>query len=402
MTDQRWTVVHDFAYVHAGAERVTQVLANRVVPGAPLLAIGGRSSVLDGMGIDGGWRTVVPADRMAESTYRSLAPLYPALLRRRRPLEGDAICSSYAFAHLVPVRGRRVVYCHTPLRQVWSGYDSYSAHASRVQRTLLEAVARRLRASDLAGARSAAAYIASSRAVADRIHRYYGRTAPVISPPIDTAVFHPGTGVDTEHPYYLWVGRIVEPYKRLEMTIEAFRGSPHRLVVAGEGRDRARLEASAPANVEFRGWQRDHELAALYRGAQAVIFPSEDDFGLVPVESMACGTPSVALAAGGAAETVAEGETGTFFTEQRPEHLRRALDRAAAHGWDRNAIAARGRRHGTDAFVAAVRQVLASLPDDGRSGATAPITVDLRSPRPAEPHRTGRGGRAARSQEVLP
>lgn len=354
----RWTVVHDFAYVLAGAERVSAALANDVGAGAPLVAIAGDEPVLEAMRLRGGWRRLLPSAVVTASRYRALTPLYPLLLRLARPVQGDVVCSSYAFAHHVRCTGRKVVYCHTPLRQVWSGRAGYLEHAGGWQRWLLRAATGYLRWSDRRAAATADVYIASSTAVRDRVRACYGRQdVVVVAPPLDTSVFHPADGA-APRADFLWVGRVVEPYKRLEMTIEAFRGAPHRLLVAGDGRDRARLEAGAPPNVVFLGWQDDAALAELYRGALAVVFPSEDDFGLVPVESMACGTPSVAFAAGGARETVTEGVTGVFFDEQSPASLRAALDEAAARSWDHATIAAAGLRYGSPRFVAEVRAVL--------------------------------------------
>lgn len=365
------TVVHDFAYVLAGAERVSTVLANEVAPGSRLVAISGSRDVLERMHITGGARSLLPGGVLAR-VYRALAPVYPVLLRMMPVIEGDVLCSSYAFAHHVRCTGRKVVYCHTPLRQIWSGNAGYLAHASGWQRLLLRALTSWMRRSDLRAVSTADTYVAVSGAVRQRIEGLYGRSdVVVVPPPLDTGTFRPDRprAGDRRHsdgcgpsgrPTFLWVGRIVEPYKRLSLVVEAFRGLPYDLVVAGEGRDRARLEAGAPANVRFLGWQDDAALAELYRGARAVVFPSEDDFGLVPVESMACGTPSVAYRRGGACETVVEGVTGVFFDEQDVPSLRAALLDAASRRWDRREIAERGRAYGAERFVHDMREVLRS------------------------------------------
>lgn len=354
------TVVHDFAYVMAGAERVSAVIANDVAPGSPLVAISGSRDVLDRMGIDGGARSLLPGSLLSR-VYRALAPLYPVVLRAVPVIEGDVICSSYAFSHHVRCTGRKVVYCHTPLRQIWSGRASYLAHARGVQRVLLRSLTSWMRRRDLSAVDTADAYVAASGAVRSRIESLYGRDdVVVIAPPLDITVFHPGEDREAPRTTFLWVGRIVEPYKRLSLVIEAFRGLPLDLVVAGEGRDRERLEAGAPPNVRFVGWQDDAELAELYRGARAVVFPSEDDFGLVPVESMACGTPSIAYRRGGACETVVEGVTGVFFDVQDVPSVRAALADAASRQWDRRDIAERGRAYGSERFVNDMREVLRS------------------------------------------
>lgn len=354
------TVVHDFAYVLAGAERVSAVIANDVAPGSRLVTISGSRDVLDRMRIAGGARSLLPGPVLAH-VYRALAPLYPVLLRAVPVIEGDVVCSSYAFAHHVRCTGRKVVYCHTPLRQIWSGHAGYLAHARGWQRVLLRGLTAWMRRRDLNAVGTADAYVAASGAVRSRIENLYGRSdVAVIPPPLDTAVFHPRDDGDAPRTAFLWVGRIVEPYKRLSLVVEAFRDLPFDLLVAGDGRDRERLEAGAPPNVRFLGWQDDAALAELYRRARAVVFPSEDDFGLVPVESMACGTPSVAYRRGGACETVVEGVTGVFFDEQDVPSLRAALLAAASREWDRHDIAERGRSYGSERFVRDMREVLRS------------------------------------------
>ena len=356
------TVVHDFAYVLAGAERVSAVLANDVAPGSRLMAISGSRDILDRMRIVGGARSLLPGGALAR-VYRGLAPVYPVLLRLVPVIEGDLVCSSYAFAHHLRCTGRKVVYCHTPLRQIWSGNAGYLAHAQGWQRVVLRALTAWMRRRDLRAVGTADAYVAASGAVRSRIEDLYGRSdVVVVPPPLDTAIFRPAQAEDGTEPgrrgAFLWVGRIVEPYKRLSLVVEAFRDLPFDLLVAGDGRDRARLEAGAPPNVRFLGWQDDASLADLYRRAHAVVFPSEDDFGLVPVESMACGTPSVAYRRGGACETVVEGVTGVFFDEQDVPSLRAALLEAAGRTWDRREIAARGRAYGAERFVRDMREVL--------------------------------------------
>lgn len=358
-----WTVVHDFAFVRGGAESVTATIADDVLDGAPVLLLGGDEQVVRSMELRGPHRYAFPPALVRPTAYRAMLPVWPRLAERV-VVDGDAVCSSYAFAHHVQVTGRKVVYCHSPLRQVWSGQDLYQRHGSRLERAALSAFAPRLRRADVRAAASADAYVATSTAVRDRVSAYYGlRDVPVISPPVDTTVFRPSP--TAERTTFLFAGRIIEPYKRLEMTIEAVRGLDATLLVAGDGRDRARLEAVAPPNVRFLGWQGRHELAALYQQALAVVFPSEDDFGLVPVESMACGTPAVALRAGGASETVVDGVTGVFFDEPTPAALRRALVDAAGRRWDHAAIAEHAQRYSVPGFVARMRGVL-----DGNGGAT--------------------------------
>ncbi|OLT41894.1 hypothetical protein BJF86_02490 [Serinicoccus sp. CNJ-927] len=212
---------------------------------------------------------------------------------------------------------------------------------------------------DRRAALSADAYVANSHVVADRIRRFYGiEPAATAYPPVDPSfTYQPEVlrGGD-----YLWVGRIVEPYKRLEPLIEAFRMRPdRRLVVMGDGRDKDRLQATAPTNVRFHGQVTTALLARAYSRARAVIFPSEDDFGLVPVEAMSAGTPVVALQKGGPKETVKEGRTGVFFSEAEPQLIVAAIDRFEREEWDSEDIASYAQENfGREVFVRQVREVL--------------------------------------------
>jgi glycosyltransferase involved in cell wall biosynthesis len=201
-------------------------------------------------------------------------------------------------------------------------------------------------------------WIATSSVVAQRIARFYGVQAPpVVPPPVDLEVFR--SAAVSRGDSFVWAGRIVEPYKRVELLIEAFRQLPYRLLIAGRGRDELRLRQRAPANVVFLGELDSHALAELYGSARAVLFPSEDDFGMVPIEAMACGAPVVAFRGGGALDTVVDGETGVFFDEPSVSSLSQALERCLRSDWDEDAIVAHASGFGRNVFAARIRELLA-------------------------------------------
>jgi glycosyltransferase involved in cell wall biosynthesis len=183
---------------------------------------------------------------------------------------------------------------------------------------------------------------------------------------VDHAFFTPG-GEPEE--YFLIVTALV-PYKRVEIAIDAFARLGAPLVIAGSGPEMARLSASATPNVRFRGWVSDEELRDLYRGCRAVVFPAEEDFGIVPLEAMACGRPVIAYRAGGALETVIDGVTGIFFDAQTPESLHDAIIRLGAERFDPTRIRAHALRFDRggflDRFDAIVRGVMAGRVAEGR------------------------------------
>jgi len=220
------------------------------------------------------------------------------------------------------------------MRYIWDQADAYLG--SGLGRRIASPLVERLRRFDLetSGPEQVSRFVAISRAVAERIRQRYGREAAVVHPPVDVARFRPRSTPPDD--YYLLVGAFV-PYKREGLAIEAFRGSGRRLVVVGDGPGRATLQAAAPANVVFRGRVGHGELAALYAGCRALVYPQEEDFGIVAVEAQAAGRPVIAFARGGALDTVidldqadaarAAAPTGLFFHDQTPGALRSALDR---------------------------------------------------------------------------
>lgn len=346
----RVLIAHDFMEMYGGAERVTAVMAD-AFPDAEVVSLLARDSVIERMGLAGRVRSVLPPTETLFRRYRALAPVYPALTDLVRLDEADVLLtSSYAFVHRFRTRNDapQVCYCHSPLRFAWSMKGSYRREVAGglASRAVFDAVAAGLRESDRRSSRRVHAYLTQSPFVADQIERFYGRVAEVIGAPVDTDLFAPD-GSEPED-WFLMCGRLLEPYKQPSIAIEAFRRLPgRRLLVVGDGPALERLRREAPPNVEFTGHLGDSEVAEAMRRCRAAIFPSRDDFGLVPVEVMASGRPVIAYAGGGALHTVVEGVTGAFFERQTAADVEaavRAFDESAydpaairAHAlqWDR-------------------------------------------------------------------
>lgn len=344
-------IVHDFAYQHGGAERVTAALAE-AFPAAEVLVIGGRRSVLVRMGVEDRARVLLGMGRLPDG-YRALSPVLPAMLRRQGA--DVVLSSSYAFAHHVRARETHVEYCHSPLRQIWVKSREYERALGGAMATGLRAFGPFLRRSDLRAVAEVDQIVASCANVSDRIREIYGRRAQIVYPPVTTDSFFP-TSAERERGLALLAARLVEPYKAVTETLETFRTLPYRLVVAGDGRDSTKIRASAPANVTFLGELGDDELREWYSRAEVVVFPGEDDFGLVPLEAMCCGTPVVALDAGGARETVVQGVTGIRF---RTGGLAQAVQEAMEREWARDRITAHAAAFSKDAFIDAIRVIVA-------------------------------------------
>ncbi len=329
MSDSRPSIVitHDFMETYGGAERVTAEMAV-AFPEAPVVAILGRQDVAERMGVGDRFRSLLPPRPALLKHYRYLTPVLGAYADRVRLERADVVLSSsYAFAHRLRSRNDapRVCYCHSALRFAWSMTESYKAEraGNPLTRGAFEGLAAMMRRSDKRSAQSIQEYMTQSPFTAEQIERFYERPVSVIGAPIDCTLFHPGEqGPDD---YYLFCGRLIEPYKRVGITIEAFRRTGQRLVVAGGGPDFERLAANAPPNVEFLGHVADDVLVPLMQRCQALVFPSRDDFGLIPVEVMACGRPVLAYADGGSLYTSKPGVTGELFPEQTADSVEAAL-----------------------------------------------------------------------------
>lgn len=361
MATPRVVITHDFMETYGGAERVTEEMA-AAFPDASVVALLGRPAVAERMGVSGRFHSLVaPRPRVLEH-YRLLAPAWGSLAARAVLPDADVVlASSYAYAHRLRTRNDApmVCYCHSPLRFAWSMTESYRERwapggwRARAFAALVEQSQR----ADVAAARRVHTYATQSEFVADQVRRFYGRECHVIGAPIDCDRFRPAAN-GRHDDYFLIVSRLVEPYKRVGLAIEAFRRLGRRLVIAGDGPAMAELRAAAPAHVEFTGHLEDHELIPLMQRCAAAVFPSRDDFGLVPVEVQACGRPVVAYGDGGALHTVAPGVTGELFPAQTVESLLGALGAFDPDAYDPSAIRAHAMRWDRRAFHARLRELV--------------------------------------------
>jgi glycosyltransferase involved in cell wall biosynthesis len=229
----------------------------------------------------------------------------------------------------------------------------------------------RLRDWDRATAGRVTHFVSISETIRERIRRCYGRASRVIQPPVDTGCYTPDAGPRDDS--YVCISALV-PYKRIDHAIRACSASNRKLIVIGAGPDRARLEALAGPTVRFLGWQPDEILRDQLRRCRALLFPGEEDFGIVPVEALACGAPVIALGRGGAAETVDE-RVGRLYADPTPDALRAALDAWEADGCPHDPRAARSRAEGLatpvyrDRMLAFLREV---VPTSRRPNVPAP------------------------------
>ena len=300
--------------------------------------------------------------------FRYAAVVWPQVVERFDLSAYDLVISdSHAVAkgvHRAP-HARHLCYCHTPARFAWAMGDIYRERAARgssARRAVARALLDRFRRWDLSAARGVDRFVANSKHIAAAIKSCYGRDADVVYPPVDVARFVPSRSVRGD--YFVTVSRLV-PYKRVDLLLEAFRRLPElSLVVIGEGPERAELMRRAPANVEWRGFVDDAELAATLAGAQAFVYAAQEDFGIALVEAQAAGTPVIALANGGAPEIVrglgAPDHTGVLFESQTTEAIVAAVRTFVQMGeqMSRDACRANALRFAPEHFRAGVARAI--------------------------------------------
>ncbi len=260
--------------------------------------------------------------------YRNYLPLFPAAIEYFDLREFNLIISStHAVAKgiIPPPESLHISYCHTPMRYIWNHFHSYFGHKKGIKKVFYSYITNYLRVWDQISSERVDFFIANSNNVRKRIKRYYNRDSELIYPPVDTDFFNCDNGKG-EKDYFLVVSAMV-PYKKVDIVIEAFNLLGFPLKIVGGGPEYKKLRKMAKNNIEFLGYVDDLSLKNLYSGARALVFPTEEDFGIVPVEAQACGTPVIAFRKGGAIETVKEEETGVFFNEQTVASISTAIDK---------------------------------------------------------------------------
>ena len=326
MRPLRVAVVHDWLYVYGGAERVLRSIL-RCLPGAELFTLFDVLSPEDRarIGFSGAHTSFLQRMPGIARRHRQYLPLMPLAIEQFDLTGFDVvISSSYAVAKgvLTGPDQLHLAYVHSPMRYAWDLQHHYLAESNLTRgakSVLARLLLHRMRLWDTRTAHGVDVYMANSHFVGRRVRKIYGRSATVIAPPVSVPARLP-TG-RARGDYFLTASRLVA-YKNVRAIVEAFATLPdQQLVVAGKGPELERLRAAAGPNVRFTGFVPDDELSALMGGARAFVFAAEEDFGIVPVEAQAQGTPVIALGRGGARETlVASGPapTGLFFDAATP------------------------------------------------------------------------------------
>lgn len=355
-------IVHDYLTQAGGAERVAATL-HRLFPESLLY-----TSVYDPKSTLAYFDNVTVATSFlqrwplsSQRMHKFALPLYPTAFEHFDLSAYDLVVSSsssFAKGVITPPHTCHVCYCHTPARFAWRQHEYLSqSRRGRVMSLLLRNMLGRLRSWDIESAQRPDYYVANSYNVAQRIRKYYRRdVAAVIPPPIDTALYAPVAPSEVGN-HFLIVSRLVG-YKRIDLAVHACNQLQIPLRIVGTGPDLAGLKRIAGPTIQFLGRLSDGEVAREFSRCKALIFPGEEDFGMTPLECMASGRPVVAFAAGGALETVVDGETGILFQAQTPECLAAALQSVSAREWAPDALQEYAAQFGVDVFESRIMRFL--------------------------------------------
>ena len=343
-------LAHDWLTGMRGGERVLELLGNGF-PSAPVYTLIHKpdavSPGINSHTIHASWLNRIPG---ILSHYRYWLPTFPSAIESLRVQDADLVLST---SHCV-AKGLRaqpgtphLCYCFTPMRYAWTFYTEYFG-TNPLKAMFAKPVLARLRRWDRQASDRVTRFVAISKHVQDRIRTFYGRESDVVYPPVDIDRCRPAAG---QHDGFDLLVSALVPYKRVDLAVKAYTRLGYPLKVVGSGSGLDQLRADAGTNVEFMGWQPDARVLELYQSCRMLIFPGEEDFGIVPLEAQACGKPVVAFGRGGALETIIPDVSGVFFKEQTEESLLEAVGDASARDWDSDTIRTHAETFGPSRFL---------------------------------------------------
>ena len=354
-------LVHDYLTQFGGGERVLEALSD-MYPDAPIYTLiydeRATGGVFKGKKIVTSFLQKIP---FTKKYHRVFPMLMPLAIEQFDFSEFDTVLSvsaSFAKGIITKPSTRHINYCLTPTRFLWDDSHRYVSEFRYPWpiKKLLPLALSYLRLWDKEAALRVDAYVGISRFVQERIKKYYAQDSSLIYPFVDTSKYGISETVDD---YFLMVGRLVG-YKRFDLAVKAFSAMELPLKIVGDGPERKHLQAMAGKNIEFLGLVSDNKMPALYARAIAVVFPQEEDFGIVPLEAMASGRPVIAYRGGGALETVTDGVAGVFFDQQTEIDLSLAIGNAVQRDWNSQKIREQAERFDINIFRERMRAILES------------------------------------------
>lgn len=340
-------IVHDWFKIEGGAENVVTSLLN-IYPEADFFSVvdfftdAQRKKVLDGKRAT---YTFIQRLPFARKYFQHYLFLFPLAIERLDLREYDLIISSsHAVAKgvLTGPDQLHICYCHTPMRYAWDMYFAYKEehHIKGIKERVLSYVLHKIRVWDVVSSNRVDHFIANSSFVQKRIVKYYRRDSKVIFPPVDTSRFHL---CEEKEEFYFTASRLV-PYKKIKMIVEAFVENGKPLIVAGSGAELKGIQDIATDNISLLGYVEDVKMIELMQKAKAFVFAAHEDFGIIPVEAMLCGTPVIAYGKGGIRDTVVDGKTGVLYMDQTTTSLQEAINKFEVSSFDPKEISEYAKR----------------------------------------------------------
>lgn len=351
-------LVHDWLTGMRGGEKVLEIFCD-LFPKADMFTLlhvpGSVSAKIENRAVKTSFLQSIPG---IKKNYRYFLPLMPRAVEAFDLSAYDLVISTSHCVAKGAVPGPKAIhvcYCFTPMRYIWDQFDFYFGpdKANPAVRWAVKALRPGLQKWDVESSKRVNHFVADSEYAASRIQTFYGRQAEVIYPHADTEFYKPGQS-PVKGDFHLVVSALA-PYKRLELAVEAFNRMGKNLKIIGSGPSLARLKDQAKENIEFLGWRTNEDIRDHYRACRALIFPGTEDFGIVPLEAMACGKPVIAFGEGGALETVQESVTGIFFREASPESLIQAVHKAEKMPWDAGKIRDQALRFSRENFLSRLK-----------------------------------------------
>ncbi|MCL2101072.1 MAG: glycosyltransferase [Fibromonadales bacterium] len=334
----RIALVCDWLTDMGGAERVVENLLS-MYPEAPLFTSIARLKNLPDFFKKRNIKTshLQKLPGFMRKSHQRLFPFYPLAFESFDLSGYDAAISSSMCCAKGIITGASTIhicYCHTPMRYIWEQKENYEKGMGLLKKFIFRILVHRMRLWDYASSQRVNYFIANSSTVQKRIKKTYGRESVVIHPPVRCSEFLPG---ETDGDYYFVLSRLVS-YKRFDLAVQACSELGRKLLVVGNGPELKNLKKIANENVKFLGSLPDSEVKKHMSECRALLFPGEEDFGIVPVEAMSCGRPVIAFGRGGALDTVIDGKTGVLFGEQTTESLKEAIAKFEGMEFDKQAI----------------------------------------------------------------
>lgn len=360
-------LVHDFLLRLGGAERVLKTLMD-MFPEAPVFTL-----LYDEKKVG----DVFPKERVVTSELQKFPRFIPGMHKALFPLMPRAvedfdltgydivISSSSAYAHgiVTNLETTHICYYHSPMRYAWDYTHQYlkDQQLGLVGEWLASRMLHKVRQWDFLAADRVDLAVANSQTVRNRVRKYYRRDAEVIHPPVDVSRFE----VHEKHEGYFLIVSSLTPYKRIDLAVELFNKLGKRLVIIGDGKDKRRLQNLAAENIDFLGFKDDVVVKEYMENCRAFIFPGEEDFGIAPVEAMACGKPVLAFRKGGLTESMKEAVTGEFFDEQTVESMEAGLTQLLINekDYDAHEIAKHAKQFSKEAFEKAIKSLINRFQD---------------------------------------